>query len=149
MDYFKNSDMTLVPELSPRVCASQRAAGCGLRARRCDVRRSTCYAASPVSVRRPAVLWHLAFSPVSPAPCQDRTAQHVWPVPITTTQFITYYPNIPPSFDIFHASESHIFPYTICDKVKETVEYQGQCNRQRLFPLRASWGWRKRWAWII
>lgn len=36
-----------------------------------------------------------------------KPGHQVWPIPITNTQFIIYYPNILPSFDIYHISESH------------------------------------------
>ena len=75
-EYFKESEWIILRILTWRLFLKFRhvcARPSGLQAPRCDIRHSTGYAATAVSVWRPTVLWYLVFSPVSPAPCQDRT----------------------------------------------------------------------------
>lgn len=80
--------------------SSQRAAGC-------TAWRSTLHLLCSISFLglRPQFcgISHFAQS-LQP---HAKTGQRVWPVPITTTQFIIYNPIILLSFDIYHASESH------------------------------------------
>jgi hypothetical protein len=102
-EYFKVSEWIILRILTRRlflnfrpVCARPR----GLLAARCDIRRSIYCAATPVSV---CGISHFRHS-LQP---NAKTVHQVWPVPITTTQFIIYYPNILPSFDIHHVSELH------------------------------------------